>query len=96
MITYADCLEKSGVKTLSDRRVDACEKLFNEITTTPAANMQGRIPSRFLSNYNFRYPKAFVVLQSKTNRFRNSFFPSSARHTNDINIDNNIVHNVEI
>ena len=35
---YADCLQKSGIKPLSDRRVDACEKLFNEITTTPAAN----------------------------------------------------------
>ena len=90
MITYADCLEKSGVKTLHDRRVDACEKLFNEIITTPAANMQGHIPSRFFSNYNFRYPRAFVVPQTKTNIFRNSFFPSSARHTNDINFNNNI------
>ena len=95
MITYADCLEKSGVNTLSERRVDACEKLFNDIITTPAANMQEHITSRFFSNYNFRHPRAFVVPQSKTNRFRNSFLLSSARHTIDINIDNNIDNNVE-
>jgi hypothetical protein len=40
---YADCLQKSSIKSLSDRRVDACEKLFNEITTTPAANMHNHI-----------------------------------------------------
>ena len=35
----------SGIKPLSDRRVDACEKLFNDITTTPAANKHNHIPS---------------------------------------------------
>jgi hypothetical protein len=49
---YADCLQKSGIKLLSDRRVDACEKLFNEITTTPAANMYNHIPSRYFPNYD--------------------------------------------
>jgi hypothetical protein len=82
---YADCLQKSGIKPLSDRRVDACEKLFNEITTTPAANMHNHIPSRYFPNYDLRHSRSFVVPQTKTNRFRNSFFPSSARHINNIN-----------
>ena len=82
---YADCLQKSGIKPLSDRRVDACEKLFNEITTTPAANMRNHIPSRYFPNYDLRHSRSFVVPQTKTNRFRNSFFPSSARHINNIN-----------
>ena len=82
---YADCLQKSGIKPLSDRRVDACEKLFNEITTTPAANMHNHIPSRYFPNYDLRHSRSFVVPQTKTNRFRNSFFPSCARHINNIN-----------
>jgi hypothetical protein len=82
---YADCLQKSGIKPLSDRRVDACEKLFNEITTTPAANMHNHIPSRYFPNYDLRHSRSFVVPQTKTNRFRNSFSPSSARHINNIN-----------
>jgi hypothetical protein len=51
---YADCLQKSGIKPLSDRRVDACEKLFNEITKTPEANMHNHIPSRYFPNYDLR------------------------------------------
>jgi hypothetical protein len=70
---YADCLQKSGIKPLSDRRVDACEKLFNEITTTPAANMRNHIPSRYFPNYDLRHSRSFVVPQTKTNRFRNTF-----------------------
>ena len=62
---YADCSQKSGIKPLSDRRVDACEKLFNEITITPAANMHNHIPSRYFPNYDLRHSRSFVVLRPK-------------------------------
>ena len=82
-ISYADCLDKCGLKTLSDRRVDACVKLFNEITTTPVANMHNLIPSRYFPNYNLRYSRTFVPPLTKTIRFRNTFIPSSVKHIND-------------
>ena len=81
--SYADCLDKCGIKTLCDRRVDACEKLFNEITTTPVANMHDLIPSRYFPNYNLRHSRTFVPPQTKTIRFRNTFIPSSVKYIND-------------
>lgn len=83
--SYADCLDKCGIKMLSVRRVKACDKLFNEITTTPPANMLDLIPSRYFPNYNLRHSRTFVPPLTKTNRFRNTFIPSSVRHFNDQN-----------
>ena len=47
-----DLLGKIGHHDLHDRRVDACEKLFKEITTTPAVNMNHHIAFYIYSHEN--------------------------------------------
>ena len=61
LTAYVVCLERSGIKSLHDRRVDACEKLFKEITTTPAVNMNHHIASRYFPNYDFTHSNAYIV-----------------------------------
>ena len=53
-IDYADSLDLSGILKLSDRRLNACDKLFNNIFTTPSHNLGHLLPERHIPRYNLK------------------------------------------
>ena len=77
-IDYADSLDLSGILKLSDRRLNACDKLFNNIFTTPSHNLGHLLPERHIPRYNLKQTRVFVPPRAKTCRFTNTFIPSSA------------------
>ena len=59
-IDYADSLDLSGILKLSGRRLNACDKLFNNIFTTPSHNLGHLLPERHIPRYNLRQTRVFV------------------------------------
>ena len=59
-IDYADSLDLSGILKLSDRHLKACDKLFNNIFTTPSHNLGHLLPERHIPRYNLRQTRVFV------------------------------------
>ena len=53
-IDYADSLDLSEILKLSDRRLNACDKLFNNIFTTPNHNLGHLLPERHIPRYNLK------------------------------------------
>ena len=76
-IDYADSLDLSGILKLSDRHLKACDKLFNNIFTTPSHNLGHLLPERHIPRYNLKQTRVFVPPRAKTCRFTNTFIPSS-------------------
>ena len=76
-IDYADSLDLSGILKLSGRRLNACDKLFNNIFTTPSHNLGHLLPERHIPRYNLKQTRVFVPPRAKTCRFTNTFIPSS-------------------
>ena len=50
-IDYADSLDLSGILKLSNRCLKACDKLFNDIVTTPSHNLGHLLPERHIPRY---------------------------------------------
>ena len=76
-INYAVSLDLSGILKLSDRRLKAYDKLFNDIVTTPSHNLGHLQPERHIPRYNLRQTRFFVPPRAMTCRFTNTFIPSS-------------------
>ena len=75
-INYTVCLDLSGILKLSDWRLKACDKLFNDIVTKPSHNLGHLLPERHSPRYNLRQTRVFVPPRAKTCRFTNTFIPS--------------------
>ena len=75
-INYAVSLDLSRILKLSDWRLKACDKLFNDIVTTPSHNLGHLLPERHSPRYNLRQTRVFVPPRAKTCRFTNTFIPS--------------------
>ena len=75
-IDYADSLNLSGIWKLSGRCLKACDKLFNDIVTTPSHNLGHLLPERHVPRYNLRQTRVFVPPRAKTCRFTNTLVPS--------------------
>ena len=51
-IDYVDSSDLSGILKLSDKHLKACDKLFNDIVTTPSHNLGYLLPERHIPRYN--------------------------------------------
>ena len=75
-VDIADSLCHSEILKLSDRRLEVCNKLFNDIVITPTNNRGNLPPARHTPRYNLRLPRVFVPPRAKTCRSVNTFVPS--------------------
>lgn len=82
-INYAVSLDLSGILKLSDRRLKACDKLFNNIVTSPSHKLGHLQPESHIPRYNLRQTRVFVPPRAKTCRFTNTFIPSSVEVYNE-------------
>ena len=84
-LSYDESLSLSGLVKLSCRREEACKKLFNEIVNTGDHKLTNLLPPKQETKYDLRQFRPFTDYRAKTNRFLNSFIPSSVRAFNAVN-----------
>ena len=79
---YREVLQMAELKTLRDRREDLCLKFFNNIVSNPLDCLYHLLPFDNRDQLReLRRRRPFRV-SFKTNRFRDTFIPASARHFN--------------
>lgn len=79
---YREVLQMAELKTLRDRREDLCLKFFNNIVSNPLDCLYHLLPFDNRDQLmELRRRRPFRV-SFKTNRFRDTFIPVSARHFN--------------
>ena len=79
---YREVLQMAELKTLRDRREDLCLKFFNNIVSNPLDCLYHLLPFDNRDQLmELRRRRPFRV-SFKTNRFRDTFIPASARHFN--------------
>ena len=67
------CMELR-LKPLSERRLDICRKLFNDMQK-PDHRLHGLLPPPRNVNYGLRCTTKYPLPKCKTNRYKNSFVP---------------------
>ena len=77
--SYEDSLLTCGIEKLSHRREIARQKLFNKIVNDPNHKLVSLLPPRRYIQYDFRSPCVLEDVTTKTNRFLNTFIPSSVK-----------------
>ena len=84
-MSYDDSLSLCGLAKLSCRREEACKKLLNELVNTRDHKLTNLLPIIHETKYDLRQFRLFTDYKAKTNRFLNSFIPSSVRAFNAAN-----------
>ena len=74
---YDDSLILGGIDKLSTRREKACEKLFSKIINKPDHKLAHLLQPKQEIHYNLRQSRVFTNYTANTNRFFNTFIPSS-------------------
>ena len=74
---YDDSLILGGIDKLSTKREKACEKLFSKIINKPDHKLAHLLPPKQEIHYNLRQSRVFANYIANTNRFFNTFIPSS-------------------
>lgn len=73
-MSYWECLDRLGLPTLYDRRIELCCHLFDSIANNPEHKLFHFLPSRKRSSYNLRRQEICNLPRSHTERFRRFFF----------------------
>ena len=78
-------MKRNGIQSLSQRRNDICLSYFKKLILHSKHKSHELVPDRRenLVNYTLRNDNHVNLIDYKTNRFRNSFLPSSILAYND-------------
>ena len=82
-LSYNDALAVFDIPTLSSRREQLCLMFFRKKVVTQSSALSELIQTIKLHSYNLRVPDKLVPPRCRTNRFRNSFVPSSVIQYNE-------------
>ena len=83
-INYEVSLDLSRILKLSDWRLKACDKLFNDIVTTPSHNLGHLLPERHSLRYNLRQTRYNLRLARWIFGFRLTIVNSLSPFRNDL------------
>ena len=77
-LSYREVMKRNGIQSLSQRRNDICMSYFKKLLH-PKHKLHELVPDRRenLVNYTLGNDNHVNLIDYKTNRFRNSFLPSS-------------------
>ena len=75
-IPYRERLQKCNLIPLSERRYNACSKLFNQVVNDPHHKLSSLLPDRLSPNYELRKIPMFQFPKIKTDRFLKTFIPA--------------------
>lgn len=75
-LPYSDRLENANLIPLSERRRNACAKLFHRMSNDPTHKLSSLLPERNIDTFDLRNRRNFQLPIIKTNRFLRSFIPA--------------------
>ena len=78
-VSYQDGLQLSCLSSLSSRRQELCDKLFSSVAANSNHKLYNHLYKVSTANYNLRCPRTYDLPNIKTNRFLNTFIPSSCK-----------------
>ena len=82
-LSYKDALVKYNLPTLLSRRNFLCSSFFNKNIQQQSDIVSELVKYAPSMEYDLRFPNKLVPYKCKTNRFKNSFIPSSIRIFNE-------------
>ena len=82
-LSYKDALVKYNLPTLLSRRNFLCSSFFNKNIQQQSDIVSELVKYAPSMEYDLRFPNKLVPYKCKTNRFKNSYIPSSIRIFNE-------------
>jgi hypothetical protein len=68
---------------LHSRREQLCSAFFKNKVVPESSPLSGLVKIAAIPKYDLRAPKKLATIKCTTNRFKNSFFPSSVERFNN-------------
>ena len=78
-LSYDHATAAVGIKTLKERRLQLCKKLYSDISNNPDHKLYNILAPANTSSYQSRTALPFIQPKCKTNRFRNTFINARIR-----------------
>jgi hypothetical protein len=82
-LSYYDALVVCNIPTLHSRREQLCSAFFRNKVVPESSPQSGLVKIAAIPNYDLRAPKKLAPIKCTTNRFKNSFIPSSVERFNN-------------
>ena len=76
---YNDILNHTGISSLKERRDHLCRKYFNDMKVN-SHKLNHLLPEKRQVEYDLRPVNAYPLLQTRTDRYRNSIIPWGLFH----------------
>ena len=81
-LSYYDALVVCNIPTLYSRREQLCSAFFKNKVVPESSPLSGLVKIAPILKYDLRAPKKLAPIKCTTNRFENSFIPSSVERFN--------------
>ena len=78
-VSYQDSVQLSCLSSLSSRHQELCNKLFSSVVANSNHKLYNHLYKVSTANYNLRCLQTYDLPNIKTNRFLNTFIPSSCK-----------------
>ncbi len=82
-LSYYDALVVCNIPTLHSRREQLCSAFFKSKVVPESSPLSGLVKIAAIPKYDLRAPKKLAPIKCTTNRFKNSFIPSSVERFNN-------------